>query len=105
MCLFMVFILFSFAYSFFKCPTVVSLISAILYLPLSFSYAAAVDFHNYHAFGSYWNIEVAESPDGWDINLEESCNYASNLEIQTMEAFVGEWSLATTDCQKYLAGG
>ena len=31
--------------------------------------------------------------------------YRDNLEKQTLYAFVGEWSLAVTSCQKYLDGG
>ena len=65
---------------------------------------AGVDIHEYHAFGDYWN-QLAEQPEGWQTNLDASCDFANNMQMQTLTAFVGEWSLAVTDCQKYLDGG
>ncbi len=62
-----------------------------------------VDFHEYHAFGD-WNL-VVEQPDAWETNLQVSCDYAPNMQSQTLVSFVGEWSLAVQDCQKYLDGG
>ncbi len=35
----------------------------------------AVDFHEYHAFGPYWNVDVAEADDGWQTNIDTSCAY------------------------------
>ena len=60
--------------------------------------------HIYHAFGDYWN-GLAEDPAGWNVNLDTACGYKSEVELQTLDTFTGEWSLAVTDCQKYLDGG
>ncbi len=65
---------------------------------------AGVDFHEYHAFTQEWN-DLALDPEGWQANLDAACGFANNMEIQTLTAFTGEWSLAITDCQEYLNGG
>lgn len=44
-----------------------------------------VDFHEYHAFGDFYNVDLAESPDGWQTNLDIACDYAANLVTQTLE--------------------
>ena len=64
----------------------------------------ALDLHEYHAFGDYWN-GLAEQPEGWATNIQVSCDYAAKTSVQTMDVVVGEWSLAVTDCQEYLDGG
>ena len=66
-------------------------------------YNVALDMHNYHAFGG-WN-DVAQQPDGWQQNLAAACDYPNYIGHQTLNTFTGEWSLAVTDCQKYLDGG
>jgi len=43
------------------------------YFPVADGYLnVAVDYHNYHAFGDYWN-DLAEKPQGWGIHLDEAC--------------------------------
>ena len=63
-----------------------------------------LDIHSYHAFGPIWNV-VANQEDAWNINLEAACLYHWELMNVTLPTFVGEWSLAITDCQPYLQGG
>lgn len=40
----------------------------------------------------------------WGQHLTEACNEAGNLQQAPNWPFVGEWSLATHDCAKYLNG-
>ncbi len=63
----------------------------------------AVDLHEYHAFGPDYNLGLANA-EGWDIHLDISCDYSVNMNEHS-DTFVGEWSLAITDCQKYLDEG
>ena len=63
-----------------------------------------LDIHSYHAFGPLWNV-VAGQDNAWDLNLEGACLYHWELMNVTLPTFVGEWSLAITDCQPYLQGG
>ena len=75
------------------------------YMPLSQGYINVVlDLHMYHAFGNYWNDMAAKLQDGWATNIKAACNYASKMSAQTLDVFVGEWSLAITECQKHLTG-
>lgn len=62
------------------------------------------DQHTYQAFGDYWN-DLAVAGDGWQTHLTYSCDQAQEYSTPTNFAFAGEWSLATTDCTIYLAGG
>lgn len=64
----------------------------------------ALDIHSYHAFGPFWNL-VASQDNAWSVNLEAACLYHWELMNVTLNTFVGEWSLAITDCQLYLQGG
>jgi glucan 1,3-beta-glucosidase len=65
------------------------------------------DDHYYQCFGGdnarAWN---GSKQHGWDGHLTQSClpKYAPNV-MDDLWTFVGEWSLAVTDCTKYLAGG
>jgi len=64
----------------------------------------SVDRHEYQCFGGYWN-DMADNPDGWAAHLDASCNYITNTASAEWPTYVGEFSLAVTDCQKYLNGG
>ena len=63
-----------------------------------------LDYHEYQCFGSYWN-DLADQPEGWLTHLEGSCNHGTDVETSTLTTVTGEFSLAVTDCQKYLNGG
>ena len=75
-------------------------------MPPSQGYAnVGLDLHESHAFGEYWN-SLAEDPESaWPVHIQASCDYAALTSAQTLDTVVGEWSLATTDCQEYLDGG
>jgi len=93
-------------------PTVVNLQQAfksaedwVSVMPPSEGYTdISVDRHEYQCFGGYWN-DLADAPEGWARHLEAACAYTSNLEGANWPTYVGEFSLAVTDCQKYLNGG
>lgn len=63
-----------------------------------------LDLHNYHFWNKKLNNEALEIPTVFETNIEEACQFSSYLKIQTLPTIVGEWSLASTDCQKYLYG-
>ncbi|XP_023326029.1 probable glucan 1,3-beta-glucosidase A isoform X1 [Eurytemora carolleeae] len=63
-----------------------------------------IDAHNYQCFGGYWN-EVALSADGWGTHISASCQIQNDLATSSLPVWVGEFSLAVTECQKYLSGG
>jgi glucan 1,3-beta-glucosidase len=63
-----------------------------------------LDLHNYQCFGDYWNA-LADDPNGWYTHLDAACDYVWETGVQTLHTVCGEWSLAVTDCQKYLDGG
>lgn len=58
----------------------------------------AIDHHHYQVF----------SPDqvhqNWDQHIQQICGQESMLSQTQLWLIVGEWSLATTDCAKYLNG-
>jgi len=65
------------------------------------------DDHYYQCFGGddnerAWN-DTAQV--GWDHHLSQSCLHKYDNVTGNVPSFVGEWSLAVTDCAKYLAGG
>merc|ERR1712159_585851 len=64
------------------------------------------DDHYYQCFGSdnerAWN---GTKQNGWDGHLMQSCLPKYSNVTDDLWTFVGEWSLAVTDCAKYLAGG
>jgi glucan 1,3-beta-glucosidase len=69
-----------------------------------------MDQHTYYCFGEYYNGKAMEGPAAaWPWHLEAACNetknYAISKRVKGTWAFGGEWSLATTDCTIYLAGG
>jgi len=66
------------------------------------------DDHRYQCFGATdnertWN-DTTQQP-GWDHHIKQSCVHHADNVTGDVWSFVGEWSLATTDCAKYLAGG
>lgn len=63
-----------------------------------------IDLHEYQCFGSYWN-QLAEQPIGWDTHLTAACAHGSDVENIFHDAVTGEFSLAVSECQKYLNGG
>jgi len=65
--------------------------------------AVVLDAHSYQCFGgaNHW----AEEPDGWGKHMTESCRIGSDISGSPLDVFTGEFSLAVTDCQKYLQGG
>ncbi|TRY73119.1 hypothetical protein TCAL_09175 [Tigriopus californicus] len=63
-----------------------------------------LDLHNYHFWNKKLNNEALQVPKVFETNIEEACEFASYVKIQTLPTIVGEWSLASTDCQKYLYG-
>jgi len=63
-----------------------------------------IDAHNYQCFGGYWNA-IANSPTGWGTHLDTSCNIRNDIAQSPLSTWVGEFSLAVTECQKYLSGG
>jgi len=62
-----------------------------------------IDAHHYQCFGgaNHW----AELPDGWTRHLEAACKYGEDILSSPLPTWGGEFSLAITDCQKYLQGG
>lgn len=74
------------------------------YMPEPDFQSVSLDTHNYQCFGGYWN-GLAEKPEGWGAHLDASCNYHTEVAALTLPTFNGEFSLAVTDCQKYLNGG
>lgn len=59
-----------------------------------------LDWHEYQCFGG-WN-DVWNLPDkGWSSHIDAACQWGDPA--RTLPVVVGEWSLAVTDCQKYLA--
>ena len=48
---------------------------------------------------------MALQPGGWDTHLQGACEYGFGIESSKHPAFIGEFSLEITDCQKYLDGG
>lgn len=68
------------------------------------TYAGVViDAHSYQCFGG--QNSWAEQPDGWSKHMAESCRIGSDISASPLDVFTGEFSLAITDCQKYLQGG
>jgi len=63
-----------------------------------------LDAHNYQCFGGFWNA-IALSPIGWGTHLEISCTIDNEINQSPLNTWVGEFSLAVTECQKYLSGG
>merc|ERR1712195_463349 len=65
------------------------------------------DDHRYQCFGGdnlrTWS-DTSQQP-GWDHHLQQSCVHNYDNVSGNVHSFVGEWSLAVTDCAKYLAGG
>jgi len=77
------------------------------YMPESEGYeSVSLDMHTYQCFDEYWN-DIADLPleVTWEIHLESSCDYHRDVSRQTLPAFSGEFSLAVTDCQKYVNQG
>jgi len=75
------------------------------YMPESEGYhSVSLDNHIYQCFDSYW-ADQAERPEGWGNHLKEICKYHNEDNGRTLPTFTGEFSLAVTDCQKYLNGG
>ena len=60
-----------------------------------------VDAHHYQCFGNNW----VEGDNGWDLHLAESCRYQEDINTCELPVFTGEFSMAATECQKYLQGG
>jgi len=62
-----------------------------------------LDAHHYQCFGEAngWS----ELPDGWSRHLEAACRMREDIESSPLNTWSGEFSLAVTDCQKYLQGG
>jgi glucan 1,3-beta-glucosidase len=58
----------------------------------------AIDHHHYQVFSP---SEVSQS---WDQHLQQICNVKNNYQDSTLWLLTGEWSLATTDCAKWLNG-
>jgi len=63
-----------------------------------------IDLHEYQCFGGYWN-DLAEQNDGWWAHLGAACAHGNDVEQIYHDSVTGEFSLAVTDCQKYLDGG
>lgn len=63
-----------------------------------------MDLHEYQCFGSDWN-QLAEKPEGWETHLKRSCDHGKKVENMALWSVTGEFSLAVSDCQKYLVGG
>ena len=60
-----------------------------------------IDAHHYQCFGNHW----AEGPGGWELHLGEACRQEEDINQSPLPVFTGEFSLAVTECQKYLQGG
>ena len=44
-------------------------------------------------------------PASWETHLEEACRIQEDISRSPLPVITGEFSLAVTDCQKYLQGG
>merc|ERR1711970_478837 len=75
------------------------------FMPQSDGYKdISVDMHRYQCFDEYWAGQ-ADSSDGWWNHIDASCRTHEENINATWPTFCGEFSLAVTDCQKYLNGG
>ena len=63
-----------------------------------------IDLHEYQVFGDFWNHLAETGPSAWDTHLGAACNHGNDVEKIANDAVTGEFSLATSDCQKYLTG-
>eukprot|EP00301_Raphidiophrys_heterophryoidea_P018979 c3969_g1_i1.p1 GENE.c3969_g1_i1~~c3969_g1_i1.p1 ORF type:complete len:470 (+),score=107.10 c3969_g1_i1:41-1411(+) len=66
-------------------------------------YNVWLDDHNYQCFGESFN-SWAYGADGWSKHLKEACDLRANYANTPLWTFVGEFSLAVTDCTKWLDG-
>ena len=60
-----------------------------------------IDAHHYQCFGNDW----VEGWGGWELHLGEACRYRHDINLSELPVFTGEFSMAATECQKYLSGG
>lgn len=63
-----------------------------------------LDDHNYQSFGPMFNGWATQS-NGWDLHINSTCSSGNQTYSDApLWTFVGEFSLATTDCTKWLLG-
>lgn len=74
------------------------------YMPEPEYQGVSLDMHVYHGFDEYWN-QVTEQPNAFELHLQGACDYIEEVTKQTLDTYSGEWSLAISDCQKYVNGG
>lgn len=65
-------------------------------------YNVWLDDHNYQCFGDINTWSYAS--DGWSKHLKQACSYNSYYANSPLWTFTGEFSLAVTDCTKWLDG-
>lgn len=61
-----------------------------------------LDDHTYQCFGGY--NKMAYEWNGWSLHLIETCNKKPIYSNTPLPTFVGEFSLAVTDCTRWLTG-
>lgn len=71
-------------------------------MPFSFSLILlAIIFVDTHYYGVFSQAEVSRS---WDQQVQAACSKGDDVSSFHLWTIVGEWSLASTDCAKYLNG-
>ena len=76
------------------------------YMPESEGFfGVSLDMHIYHGFGYFWNHITEPHPNAWQTHLDGACAYIDEVSQQTLDTFTGEFSLALTNCQKYVEDG
>jgi glucan 1,3-beta-glucosidase len=63
------------------------------------------DDHSYQCFGDYWNNLALDNSSVWSKHLDASCQNRGRNQEWSLWTFVGEFSLAVTDCTIYLTDG
>jgi len=68
--------------------------------------SVSVDKHIYQAFGYDWcGVATLPSSEMYQVHYDVSCGYCEDIQNRNKPTFTGEFSLAVTECQKYLVDG
>ena len=63
-----------------------------------------IDLHEYRVLEDFWNHLAEKGPAARDTHLGAACNHGNDVEKIANDAVTGEFSLAISNCQKYLTG-
>ena len=68
--------------------------------------SVSVDKHIYQSFGFDWcGVATLPSEEMYQVHYDVSCGYRDDIQNRNKPTFTGEFSLAVTECQKYLVDG